>query len=152
MGPVVPFLFLVSHRQQHCTALHPWFWAGRDESGSESARRSLLIRVPPLYQQDTARAGKTWIGKYHNRYSPVTPIEEFEYFGFVLQIKQSNGNVEPISNKRLFYRATSLPTTRGEAVPGRRPKSVRPIAAPRNPLARRHNEKFLGARAGLGGN
>ena len=59
---------------------------------------------PALYQQDTARAGKTWIGKYHNRYSPVTPIEEFEYFGFVLQIKQSNGNVEPISNKRLFYR------------------------------------------------
>ena len=37
-------------------------------------------------------------------------------------------------------------------LPGRWPKSVRPIAAPRNPLARRHNEKFLGARAGLGGN
>ena len=129
MGPVVPFLFLVSHRQQHCTALHPWFWAGRDESGSESARRSLLIRVPPLYQQDTARAGKTWIGKYHNRYSPVTPIEEFEYFGFVLQIIQSNGNIKQVNNKRLFYRVQLLCRR-----PGVRPCAWRtycPAAGPR---------------------
>src|SRR6516162_2754468 len=85
---------------------------------------SATARQPHQWQRPAR-----WIGKYHNRYSPVTPIEEFEYFGFVLQIIQSNGNVKPINNKRLFYRVQLLCRR-----PGVRPCAWRtyyPAAGPR---------------------
>jgi hypothetical protein len=71
----------------------------------------------------------------------ILPVEELEYFGFVLQMMQPKGKSKLHNNNRLFsYQsdAISLPTTRGGAAryaanvscPAAGAKSVRPGASP----------------------